>query len=291
MADNSLEMTDSTLLDPGLYLVATPIGNLGDISRRAIETLQNVDVIYCEDTRTSRTLLQACHIRTPCRAYHDHSGDSVRQKIVADIVGGKRCALISDAGMPLVSDPGYKLVQEALERAVMVTVIPGPSAGQTALLLSGLPCDRHVFLGFAPPKSKARRDFFTLWKNVPATLVLYESKHRIDETLADALTVFGDRPAALARELTKKFEEIRRLSLSGLCQSVQDSPPKGELVIVIGGAPEGNGDISDEEIGDKLFQLQRTMSLNDAAKQLSVETGRKKKDIYTLGLALKDKDT
>src|SRR5215212_7695678 len=203
-------------LAPGLYVVATPIGNLKDVSFRALNVLAAADAVLAEDTRVTKNLLAHYGITTPLIAYHEHSNAAVRERMIHRLKEGQALALVSDAGTPLVSDPGYKLVQTAITEGVPVTPIPGPSAILTALVVSGLPTDRFFFEGFLPPKSAARRARLAALAEVPGTLMLFESPHRLPEMLADAAAVLGDRPGVVARELTKLFETVRRGSLRDL---------------------------------------------------------------------------
>src|SRR5215210_5689248 len=203
---------------PGLYVVATPIGNLKDVSFRALGVLAAADAVLAEDTRVTKTLLAHYGITTPLVAYHEHSDASVRARMLARLKEGQALALVSDAGTPLVSDPGYKLVQAAIAEGVPVTPIPGPSAILTALVVSGLPTDRFFFEGFLPAKSGARRTRLQAIAGIPGTLILYEAPHRLPEMLADAAEVLGPRPAVMARELTKLFETVRRGTLPELAQ-------------------------------------------------------------------------
>src|SRR4051794_37262284 len=221
-------------LSPGLYVVATPIGNLQDVSFRALSTLAAADAVLAEDTRVTKTLLAHYGITTPLVAYHEHSNDAVRERMIHRIREGQALALVSDAGTPLVSDPGYKLVQAAIEEGLPVTPIPGPSAVLTALVVSGLPTDRFFFEGFLPPKSAARKTRLGEIAAIPGTLILYEAPHRLPEMLADAAEVLGERPAVVARELTKLYETVRRGTLRELAtQFAEEGPPKGEIVVLI----------------------------------------------------------
>ncbi|HET8728875.1 MAG TPA: 16S rRNA (cytidine(1402)-2'-O)-methyltransferase, partial [Alphaproteobacteria bacterium] len=220
---------------PGLYLTAVPIGNVGDITLRGLETLRSVDTVACEDTRHTAKLLSLHGIRATLVSYHEHNADRMRPFLLDRIAGGASVALVSDAGMPLVSDPGYKLVREAQARGLAVTCVPGASAPLAALVLSGLPSDRFLFAGFPPARSAARLGFFKEISAVPATLVLFESARRLADSLQDAAVALGDREAAVARELTKLFEEVRRGRLDELARHYGEvGPPKGEIVVVIG---------------------------------------------------------
>ncbi|MFD0934276.1 16S rRNA (cytidine(1402)-2'-O)-methyltransferase, partial [Methylobacterium trifolii] len=227
-------------LAPGLHVVATPIGNLRDVTIRALATLAAADAVLAEDTRVTRTLLMHYGITTPLLAYHEHSNAAVRERMVARMLAGEALALVSDAGTPLVSDPGFKLVQAAIQAGIAVTPIPGPSAVMTAVVAAGLPTDRFFFEGFLPQKAGARRNRLSALGSVPGTLVLFESPHRLPEMLTDAAEVLGpERPAAVTRELTKFFETIRRGTLGSLsAEFAAEGAPRGEIVVVIGAAPE-----------------------------------------------------
>jgi 16S rRNA (cytidine1402-2'-O)-methyltransferase len=270
-------------LPPGLYLVATPIGNLADITLRALSVLARADIILCEDTRHSRTLLSHFGIEATTRPYHDHNAARERPRVLADLAAGRRVALISDAGTPLVSDPGYKLVRASLEAGHRVESLPGPSAALAGLSVAGLPTDAFYFVGFLPPRSAARRARIAELKSVAATLVFFEAPSRVAETLADLAAGLGARPAALARELTKLHEEVLRSSLPQLAEQLGARPIKGEAVIVVG--PPQAGEVTDEEIVAQLDTALREMSLRDAAKAVADALGVPKTRVYDLGLA------
>jgi 16S rRNA (cytidine1402-2'-O)-methyltransferase len=223
-----------TRLAPGLHVVATPIGNLADITLRALSVLARADVIYCEDTRHSRTLTSHYAISAPLRPYHDHNADAVRPDILRALGEHKAIALISDAGTPLVSDPGYKLVRAALADGHMVTSLPGPSAVLAALAQSGLPTDTFLFGGFLPNKLIARQSRLKELSTVPATLVFFEAPGRVEDTLNDLAAVFPGREIAIARELTKMHEEVRVGNPTALVEWAKANPPRGEFVILIG---------------------------------------------------------
>jgi 16S rRNA (cytidine1402-2'-O)-methyltransferase len=261
---------------------------MGDLSPRAVETLRKSDIIACEDTRQTGKLCAANGIATKRIPYHDHNAAQQRPKIIAMIREGKRVALVSDAGMPLVSDPGYRLVQDCIAEGLPVTCIPGPSASLTALALSGLPADRFFFAGFLPPKSAARRTALAAIAAVPSTLIFYETAPRLASSLADMRDVLGDRSAAVARELTKKFEEVRRGLLSTLTAHYEENgPPKGEIAIVVGGP---SGEKPAEDIDGLLRAALKDMSVKDAAALVAGQSGLKKKDVYARALALKDQE-
>lgn len=259
---------------------------MGDISQRAVDILSKVDVIACEDTRETGKLCAANGISTKKIPYHDHNAAEMRPKILDMIRAGKRVALVSDAGMPLVSDPGWKLVTDCIEAQLHVTCIPGASASLAALALSGLPTDRFFFAGFLPPKSGARKTALKDVRAVPSTLIFYETAPRLVDSLADMLEVLGDRPAAVARELTKKFEEVRRGTLAELhAYYNEQGPPRGEIVVVAGGPLE---EAAAPDIDGLLARAMQDMSLKDAAALVAERTGMKKKDVYMRALELKD---
>ena len=275
-------------LAPGLYVVATPIGNLGDVSFRALSTLAAADAILAEDTRVTRTLLAHYGITTPLVSYHEHSNDAVRERMMLRIGEGQALALVSDAGTPLVSDPGYRLVESAIAAGLPVVPIPGASAALAALIVSGLPTDRFFFEGFLPARSGARRERLAELAEIPGTLVLYEAPHRLAASLADAALVLGPRPAAVARELTKLYETVRRGTLAELADSYGTGPaPKGEIVLLIAPAP---GDTHAEAVratlDDRLRAALRTGSVKEAAALVSAETGLPKRDVYARALRL-----
>jgi 16S rRNA (cytidine1402-2'-O)-methyltransferase len=274
-------------LAPGLHIVATPIGNLRDISFRALATLAAADAILAEDTRTSKTLLAHYGIATPLLPYHEHNAAQMRPKVLARLRDGGRLALISDAGTPLVSDPGYKLVAELVAEGLPVTGIPGPSAVLAALVLAGLPTDRFFFEGFLPPKSAARRTRLTELAAIPGTLVFFESPRRLSEMLADAAAVFGTRTGAVARELTKFHETVRRGTLPELAAHYEaEEEARGEIVVIIGppGAAEllPAGDVVDERLRAALA----VVSLKEAVAQVAAETGQPRRKIYARALEL-----
>lgn len=285
--DNNAGWAPTHALAPGLHLVATPIGNLGDITLRALWVLRHVDRILCEDTRVTARLLARYGINTPLDPYHEHNAERVRPAILAALRGGATLALVSDAGTPLVSDPGYKLVRAALEENLPVSAAPGPSAALTALILSGLPPDTFLFVGFLPKRSAGRRRALAQWTTLPATLIFFEAPSRLAAALADMAELFGDRPAAVARELTKRHEEVRRGRLAALAEHYREAgAPKGEAVVIIG-PPEGAAAIvSDAELDARLLALLARHSLRDAAVELAAETGIGRRTIYERGLAL-----
>jgi len=270
-------------LEPGLHLVATPIGNLGDITLRALWVLKGVDRILCEDTRVTGRLLARFGIETPLAAYHDHNAERVRPLALAALRRGERLALVSDAGTPLVSDPGYKLVREALAEGLPVTAAPGPSAALDALILSGLPPDIFLFAGFLPPRAAARRKALAAWRTLPATLIFFEGLSRLAAALGDMRDILGDRDAAVGRELTKRHEEIRRGTLAVLAGHYRDNPPRGEVAIVVGPPRDSTIDATDLDglLSEKLARL----SLRDAVAELATETGLSRRGLYDRALA------
>jgi 16S rRNA (cytidine1402-2'-O)-methyltransferase len=275
-------------LPPGLYVVATPIGNLADITLRALAVLDRADVIYCEDTRHSRTLLAHYAISRPLRAYHEHNAERERPHILSELAEGKRIALISDAGTPLISDPGYKLVRSAIADGHAVTSLPGASAVLTALAAAGLATDTFLFAGFLPPRQGARRSRLAELKPTPATLVFFEAPSRLAESIVDIASVLGDRDMVIARELTKLHEELRRGSPSQLAQWAEASAPRGEMVILVG--PPTLVEVTDETILSSLRPLLAEQSLRDAARAVAEDLGVAKARVYDLGLGLKRGD-
>ena len=272
-------------LAPGLYVVATPIGHLGDITLRALEVLAAADVIACEDTRVTRKLTDRYGIETPLTPYHDHNAAVARPKLMARLAAGAAIALVSDAGTPLISDPGYKLVRAAREAGHGVTAVPGSSAVMAALAVAGLATDRFFFEGFLPAKSGARRARIAEIAAIPATLVLFETGPRLAAALADLAAAFGSREAAICRELTKLYEEVRRADLATLARDYADrDAPRGEIVIVIGPPVQTQpqpGDI------DRLLRdaLGRT-SVKDAVAEVAQASGMPRRDVYQRALAL-----
>jgi 16S rRNA (cytidine1402-2'-O)-methyltransferase len=277
-------------LAAGLHLVATPIGNLGDMTLRGLWVLRNVDRILCEDTRVTARLLSRFGIETPLDPYHDHNADRVRPAVLEALRRGEKLALVSDAGTPLVSDPGFKLVRAALAEELPVTAAPGPSAALTALILSGLAPDVFLFAGFLPPRSAARRRALQQWTSLAATLVFFEGPSRLAATLADMAEVLGPRDAAVARELTKRHEEVRRGRLPELAAHYQAAgPPRGEAAIVVG--PPEPAAPAEADIDARLGQLLEAHSLRDAVARLASETGLARRAVYDRALALQRKST
>jgi 16S rRNA (cytidine1402-2'-O)-methyltransferase len=278
--------TEGAAVAPGLYLVATPIGNLGDVTLRALEVLRGCDRIGCEDTRVTARLLNRYAIRTPLERYDDHTAERARPILLAALHRGERVALVADAGTPLVSDPGYKLVRAALDAGLPVTAVPGPSAALSALLLSGLPPDAFLFAGFLSPRRSARRRDLEKWAQVPATLIFFERPSRLPESLADMAEILGDRAAAVARELTKLHEEVRRGSLAGLAADYRRSgPPRGEAVVVVAPPLPAAPDIG--AVVERLRRAAGAVGLKQAAAEIAAETGLKRRDLYRRGLELR----
>jgi 16S rRNA (cytidine1402-2'-O)-methyltransferase len=273
-------------LEPGLYLVSTPIGNLGDMTIRGLETLASADIIACEDTRVSRVLLDRFGIATRPYAYHEHNAERVGPKLMAALEAGKSVALISDAGTPLISDPGYRLSQTAIEAGVAVIPIPGASAPMAALVASGLPSDAFLFAGFLPSKDKARRDRLAGFATTEATLMFFESPNRLAASLRSASDVLGqERPAAVCRELTKAYEEIRRGTLGELAEQIQGENVRGEIVLVIG--PGSTPAPSDNDVDALLARLAFDLPAGKAATEAARLTGMARKELYSRLLAMK----
>ena len=264
-------------LPAGLYVVATPIGNLRDVTFRALSVLAAAAAVLAEDTRITKRLLAHYGITTPLLTYNDHSSEAVRERMIHRLREGEALALVSDAGTPLVSDPGYRLVQAAIAAGLPVTPIPGPSAMLTALVVSGLPTDRFFFVGFLPAKSGARRTRLQAIAGIPGTLILYEAPHRLPEMLADAAEILGERPGVVARELTKLFETVRRGNLPDLArQFAQEGPPKGEIVVLVGEGTAGTpGPEADAALDARI-----------EAALVASEAGLPKRDVYARALAL-----
>ena len=279
----------SKILSNGLYLVSVPIGNARDITLRALDILREADVLCAEDTRSLRRLMDLHGIglnNRPLIAYHDHNGAAARPRILAALAEGKSIAYASEAGTPMVSDPGFDLARHVTQGDYPVTCAPGPAAVIAALTLAGLPTDRFFFAGFLPNSASARRKALDELAGIPATLVFYESPKRLAAMLRDAQDRLGEREAAVCRELTKKFEEIRKSNLSELAQFYEKSPPKGEIVVVI--------DRGDLEVGKTLDLEQEvnkaleTMSVRDAADYVSTRFGVKRRPVYQLAMRLSD---
>jgi 16S rRNA (cytidine1402-2'-O)-methyltransferase len=277
----------TAILAPGLYLVATPIGNLRDITLRAIDVLGGVDFIVCEDTRVTGKLLNASGIdKKKLISYNDHNADRQRSSVIKELANGSRVALVSDAGMPLISDPGYKLVRDCSDMGIYVTTVPGPSASLSALQLSGIPSDKFSFIGFLPAKSSARKKVLEEWLNIPGTLIAFESGPRLSASLQDICSVMGDREVAVVREITKIYEEVRKDSALRLARHYEESgAPKGEIVLVISPAVEKS--YGDDDLARHLEKALKEMSIKDAASFVSEATGVSKKKLYEMALLLK----
>jgi 16S rRNA (cytidine1402-2'-O)-methyltransferase len=273
-------------LPPGLYIAATPIGNLGDVTLRALDALAGADVIACEDTRVTRKLLDRYGITTPLTPYHDHNASEVRPKLLARLAAGAAVALVSDAGTPLISDPGFKLVRAARDAGHAVTALPGASATLAALTVAGLPTDRFFFEGFLPPKEIGRRARIAELARMPATLVLFETGPRLAVALADLADGLGPREAAICRELTKLHEEVRRGDLATLARDYAEAPPpRGEIVIVVGPPAEEERPAA-TDLDDMLRQALVRVSVKDAVSEVAGATGLSRRDIYQRALAL-----
>lgn len=273
---------------PGLYLVATPIGNARDITLRALDVLRSADLIACEDTRVTAKLLAIYGIRATTLAYHDHNAERVRPQILQALRQGQVVALVSDAGTPLIADPGYRLVREVAEAGLPITALPGASAVLAALSLSGLPTDRFLFAGFLPERAAERRRVLGELARTQASLVFFESPRRLGDSLQDALQMLGDRPAAMGRELTKKFEEVRRETLSELAAHYKDAEaPKGEVVLVIGPPLAEAAMVDDAAIDAALKAALQSSSLKQAVADVAAATGAARKLVYARALRLK----
>ncbi|WP_299010505.1 16S rRNA (cytidine(1402)-2'-O)-methyltransferase [uncultured Caulobacter sp.] len=273
-------------LAPGLYLVATPIGNLRDITLRALDVLTGCDVLLAEDTRVTGKLLSAYGIRTRLERHDEHVAERTIPGILERLEAGERVALVSDAGTPTVSDPGYRLAREAIAAGHAVIPIPGASAALAALTLAGLPTDRFLFAGFPPPKSAARRTFLEEFANVRATLIFYEGASRVAGSLADMAAVFGPRPAAVCRELTKLYETCVRGSLAELAADPRFDAPKGEIVILVGPGVEKAA--SADDVDAALREALSRLPLGEAASEVAKAFGLSRKDLYRQALALKE---
>jgi 16S rRNA (cytidine1402-2'-O)-methyltransferase len=270
----------------GLHLVATPIGNLGDITLRALQTLAGVDLIACEDTRITRRLTERYGIAAELTPYHEHNAATARPKILQRLAQGGSVALVSDAGTPLVSDPGFKLVREACAAGYSVVTLPGPSSVLAALTVAGLPTDRFFFEGFLPPKSAARRARLAELARIDATLVVFESGNRVQEALADLADIMGAREAAICRELTKLHEEITRAKLTELAQGADHLETRGEFVLVIGPPPANAQTLTAEALDELLLEALSHHSVKDAVAHAVELSGRPRREIYARALEL-----
>ena len=281
----TLPPQDESPLEPGLYLVSTPIGNLRDVTLRALEVLSKADLVLAEDTRVTSKLLGAYAIRSRLQRYDDHAGEAVRPKVLARLREGARIALVSDAGSPLVSDPGYRLAMEAIAQGAAVIPIPGASAVLAALATAGLPTDRFLFAGFPPPRSAARRAFLAELEPVRATLVLFEGASRLGESLADMAAVLGPRPAAVARELTKLHETVVRGPLDQLAADPALAAPRGEVVVLVG--PGREAEVSAAVAEAALKEALARLGPADAASEVARATGLKRRELYRRAVELK----
>jgi len=278
----------SSELAPGLYIVAGPIGNLSDLSPRGAEILRQADLIAVEDTRVSARLLRHAGSDRPMIPYHDHSDETVRMRLI-ERMRGEAVALLSDAGTPLISDPGFKLVRDARAAGISVTTAPGPCALIAALTLSGLPTDRFLFLGFLPNKDKARTDALTEVATLRATLVCYEGGPRTGRTLAAMAAVLGDdREAAVAREITKAFEEVATGTLASLAARYADAPPRGEVVLVVAPPSDKPVDVADDDIDGALIEAMARLPVSKAAGEVAKRFGLERRALYDRAMALKN---
>ncbi|MBQ8558087.1 MAG: 16S rRNA (cytidine(1402)-2'-O)-methyltransferase [Alphaproteobacteria bacterium] len=271
-----------------LYLVSTPIGNLGDFSERARQTLEYVDIVACEDTRTSGQLFSLLGIKVAAvTPYHEHNAETARPKLIEKLKKGVNIALVSDAGTPLISDPGYKLVRDCQTHHIPVTTIPGANAVLSALQLSGLPTDAFLFAGFLPSKSGARKHTLETYQTVPATLIFYETANRLNDSLQDICTVLGNREMAVVREITKKFEETRRDTVENLIRFYADeeNTPRGEIVLVINRF-DGTTQYTDLQLDDLIQNTLQNHSVRDTVDIVTGQTGKNKKQIYKRVLEL-----
>ncbi len=279
------EMLDAPAIESGLYIVATPIGNLRDITLRALEVLTAANVIACEDTRVTRKLTEHYGIATPLTPYHEHNAEEARPKLLARLADGDVIALVSDAGTPLISDPGYKLVRAACEAGHTVSALPGASAVLAALNVAALPTDRFFFEGFLPPKQTARQKRIAALANIPATLVLFESGPRIADTLADLAAQFGERQAAICRELTKLHEEVRRGALAQLARDyASGGETRGEFVVVV--APPAEDAPRADDLDALLRRALTRVSVKDAVGEVALATGLPRREVYQRALDL-----
>ena len=282
-----IEAVQPSKLAPGLYVVSTPIGNLGDVSSRALKTLASADAVLCEDTRVTGKLLARFGIAARKIPYHDHNADAARPEILRRLKAGEALALVSDAGTPLISDPGYKLVRDAIKEGVAVTAIPGASAALAALVLSGLPPDVFAFGGFLPPKHAARKRALQEWKSLRATLLFYESAPRLADSLADMAEILGDRQAAVTRELTKLFEEVKRGNLAELAAFYRAAgSPKGEVVVAVGPPAEESFQSQEPELDRALTAALAVTSLRQAVADVAAATGLPRRLVYARALSL-----
>ncbi len=270
---------------PALYVVATPIGNLGDITLRAINTLKQCDFVVCEDSRTTAKLLKNLEIKKPFLVYNDHSDQLVREKILNLILQGKALALVSDAGTPLISDPGYKLVAFLLENNCQVLSVPGACSAIAALSVSGIASDRFMFVGFIPSGSLAKENFFKDLVNIDSSLIFFETSNRLIASLETMLKTFGNRIACVSREITKIYEQTKKANLTDLITFYQQNPPRGEIVILLSPPPK-RGEVSFAEIDEKLKQGLKTMKPKDLVSLVADNLAVNKKLVYQRMLEL-----
>lgn len=289
--DDEIEPSDGAdiskpaALDVGLHIVATPIGHARDVTLRALDVLAGADLVVCEDTRVTAKLLARHGVRARTTAYHEHNAERVRPQLIARLTQGQRLALVSDAGTPLISDPGLKLVRAALDAGIAVTTAPGASAPLAALVLSGLPSDRFLFAGFLPSRSGQRRAALAELGTVKATLIMFEAPQRLSKSLVDMVEILGARHAAVARELTKRFEEVRRGNLADLARHYMEAgAPRGEIVVVIGPPDTTAAAASEADVDRLLDQTMETMSLRDAAEAVARATGLSRRAVYARAL-------
>jgi 16S rRNA (cytidine1402-2'-O)-methyltransferase len=276
---------NTATLDPGLYVISTPIGNLRDITLRALDILSLSDLVLAEDTRVAQKLLSVYGLSRPVERYDDHCDDRIRPKVLEMLSQGNRVALVSDAGTPLVSDPGYRLVKAAADAGAPIYAAPGPSALLAALAVSGLPSDRFLFAGFMPPKSTGRRAMLEELSPIRATLIFYETGPRLTESLRDMLAVCGDRQAVVARELTKLYETVLRGPLSELIDRLGAQAPKGEIVVLI--APGTEAPATGADMDQALIEALAHSTLSDAAATVAKSLGLNRKTVYRRALELK----
>lgn len=279
---------DKKSLLPGLYLVATPIGNLGDITLRALDVLRAADLVLCEDTRVTGSLLRHYDIRKPLAVYNDHTESSNHDPVIDRIRSGAVVVLVSDAGMPLLSDPGFQLVRACREAGVLVTSVPGASAILSALQLSGLPSDSFLFAGFLPTRSGERQVRLRDFSGIRATVILFERADRVSDLLSDIQTVMGDRTVAIVREMTKLFEEVRCDRIDSVQQSLVSRPIKGEVVVLIDRGAEGAGLLDDTALRVLLIERMAEKSLKTAVDDVCGLTGHPRRHVYTMALRIRD---
>ena len=272
-----------------MTIVSLPIGNLKDITLRAIETLEQSDIIYCEDTRTTIKLTNHYNIKATLKSYHEHSTAKVREKIINELGDGKNISLVSDAGTPLISDPGYKLIRDIKKSGFNVSSAPGVSSTVMALTLSGIPSDKFLFVGFLPTKKSSRSDYLIEISNINASIIIFESAKRINGTLMALKEILGNRKVAICRELTKKFEEIINGNISDVLKELSSRDSlKGEIVIVVSGPDDSNEKDIDIEL--MLMDALSTMSASEASKEVSKFTNLSRKEVYNVALKLKGKN-